>query len=908
MVALLYQTSVQRLTVRQRLIALLLCVGFLIGLIPPQIEAVYDPPPELANLMLCTDALADPAISLGPSESPWRAIRSQVNFTTEVAQVFSPPQAIFLIEDDDGDSDGSVDVDAFGQTFTVPATAEQIIGSLRYRIPPGALGPNDTVTLSLNLPNDPTPSGRIFAVDLSLSGRADGIWRSFTWAATDIAPLAKEGAAQLVITLRGVNDGTAINISFDNIEAQVCARTVATLSGRVTQRNRTASALNDTHVLLLRYDGNRRQVVATAQVTPAEDGFRYQFSVPPLPAGAAYQVWFANQPLAPARDDRRLGVLAGPVITTLTAGQEVSNLDLELSTVRLVDPPPNATVVLADDSPVRLEIEPRGIEGETYQICLYDPALLVSETGLPSQLCSPVLTATEPFFDLVPASFATFRLRYGYPYRWYAIVRDPRGTAAHPAYGYSFAEHTITFLPAPRTLPTQPANDEGWPADAAPASWTVLIYVAADNALGDLARMSAVAQPAFELARLKALAASYPNISIVTFYDGYGNTGGEICALRGSAVDCRQQLEPNSADPATLREFVAKGLQKFPASRTMLVLVGPAHPALGFGSDETTANQPAMSIADVGSALTAATNASGKRINLVLMQAPLTANLTTALALAPAADYLVAPPGQIWRTPWLRQVLNRLAATDGNDPRAVASDVPVLYAAASRADGVLREYALAAFDLAHASAVQTARDALAAELARVLNERGTVIQQALGEVRAASTIYDSSGNGLADMMRDTIGDRYYVPEDAFLDLGDFTAALASAPALQASALAPVLTANAALTAVLGGSTPFVINARRQASGVPGVSTLPPGGGLAEFFPHHSLFGSQPLYVERLLYRGQTDAWSRFLRRYLTVDRPVGVGGVTAAPAGGTGLPLIAGFPIAYDRYLPIVIR
>lgn len=907
MVALLYQTSVQRLAVRQLLIALLLCVGLLIGRIPPQIEAAIDQPPALANL-ICTDVIADPTISLAPSASPWRTVRSQVNFTTASVRVFSPPQAIFLTEDDDGDSDGSVDVDAFGQTFTVPANAEQIIGSLRYRIPPGALGPNDTVTLSLNLPDDPTPSGRIFAVDLPLSGKADGNWRSFTWSATDIALLAEEGAAQLVITLRGVNDGTAISISLDDIEAQVCARNVATLSGRVTQRNRSAPNLGDAQVLLVRYDSSGRQVVATAQVGPAEEGFRYQFSVPPLPAGAAYQVWFANQPLAPARDDRRLGVLAGPVITTLTAGQEVTNLDLELSTVRLVDPPPNATVVLADDSPVRLEIEPRGIEGETYQICLYDPALLVPETGLPSQLCSPVLTATEPFFDLVPASFATLRLRYGYPYRWYAIVRDPRGTAAHPAFGYSFAEHTITFLPAPRMLPAQPANDEGFPAGAAPASWTVLIYVAADNALGDLARMSAVTQPAFELARLKALAASYPNISIVTFYDGYGNTGGEICALRGSAVDCRQQLEPNSADPATLREFVEYGLQQFPASRTMLVLVGPAHPALGFGSDETMANQPAMSIADVGSALTAATNASGKRINLVLMQAPLTANLTTALALAPAADYLVAPPGQIWRMAWLRQVLNRLVATGGNDPRAVASDLPVLYATAVRADGVLREYALAAFDLARASAVQTARDALAAELARVLNERGTVIQQTLADVRTASTVYDSSGNGLADMMRDPIGDRYPVPEDAFLDLGDFTAALAAAPALQASELSAVRTANTSLIAALGGSSPFVIAVRRQAADLPGVPTLPPGAGLAEFFPHHSLFGAQPLYVERLLYRGQTDAWSSFLRRYLTVDRPIGVGGVTAVPASGTGLPLIAGLPIAYDRYLPIVSR
>lgn len=907
MVALLYQTSAQRLAMGQRLIALLICVGLLVGFIPPQIEAASEPPPELANL-ICTDALADPAISLTPSVSPWRTVREQVNFTSESIRVVSPPQAIFLTEDDDGDSDGSVDVDAFGQTFTVPAAAEQIIGSLRYRIPPGALGPNDTVTLSLNLPDDPTPAGRIFAVDLPLSGRADGNWRSFTWAATDITPLVERGSAQFVMTLRGVNDGPAIGISFDDIEAQVCTRTIATLSGRVTQRNRTAPALGDAQVLLVRYNSSGRQVVATAHVTPAEDGFRYQFSVPPLPAGAAYQVWFANQPLAPTRDEQQLGVLAGPVITTLTAGQEVTNLDLELSTVRLVNPPPNATLVLAPDSPVRLQIEPRGIEGETYQICLYDPALVVPETGLPPQLCSPVLTADEPFFDLVPASFATFRLRYGYPYRWYAIVRDPRGTAALPAYGYSFAEQTITFLPATRTEPFQPASDEGLPAGASSANWTVLIYVAADNALGDPARMSMVAQPAFELERLRSLAASYPNISIVTFYDGYGNTGGEICALRGSAVDCRQQLEPNSADPVTLREFVEYGLRQFPASRTMLVLVGPAHPALGVGSDESTINQPEMSIADLGAALTAATNASGKRINLVLMQAPLTANLTTASALAPAADYLVAPPGQIWRMAWLRQVLHRLVATGGNDPRAVANDLPVLYAAASRADGVLREYALAAFDLARAGAVQTARDALAAELARVLNERGTVIQQALAEVRAASTVYDSSGNGLADMMRDAIGDQYPMPEDAFLDLGDFIAALATAPALQASELALVRERTTALATALGGSTPFVINARRQAAGVPGVPTLPPGGGLAEFFPHYSLLGTQPLYVERLLYRGQTDAWSSFLRRYLSSDRPVGVGGVTAAPAGGKGLPLIAGIPIAYDWYLPIVSR
>lgn len=908
MVALLYQTLLQRLAMWQRLIALLIGIGLVLGLLPVRVEAAVDlPPPDLANL-ICTDVLADPAIDRAPSASPWRTVRSQVVFTTAAARVFSPPQAIFLTEDDDGDSDGSVDVDAFGQTFTIPATAEQIIGSLQYRIPPGALGPNDTVTLSLNLPDNPTPSGRIFAVDIPLSGRADGNWRSFTWAATAIAPLVERGSAQLVMTLRGVNDGTALSISFDDIEVQVCSRTIATLSGRVTQRNRASPNLSDGQVLLVRYDSAGQQVVATANVAPAGDGFRYQFNVPPLPAGAAYQVWFANQPLGSSRDERRLGVLAGPVISSLVAGQEVTNLDLEVSTVRLVDPPPNAVVVLAADSPVRLQIEPRGIEGETYQICLYDPSLIIPETGLPPQVCSPPLTAAEPFFDLVPASLATIKLRYGHPYRWYAIVRDTRGTAARPAFGYSFAEHTITFLPAPAGLPSQPSSNEGMPSGAAPANWTVLIYVAADNALDDPLRMSAVAQPAFELAKLQLLAANYPNISIVTFYDGYGDTGGQICALRGSAVDCRRQLEPNSADPATLRAFVEYGLASFPATRAMLVLAGPAHPAFGFGSDETSANQPAMPIADLGAALTAATGTTGRRINLVLMQAPLMANLTTALALAPAADYLVAPPGQLWRTAWLNRVLNRLAATGGNDPRVVASDLPALYAAAVRADGVLREYALTALDLSRASVVQAARNALAGELAQVLNERGTVMQQALVGVRAASTIYDSSGNGLADAMLDSVGDRWAAPEDAFLDLGEFTIALAASPALQASELAAARAAATTLSAALGGSTPFVIAARRQVAGASGSLSLPPSAGLAEFFPHRSLFGAQPLLVEHLLYRGQSDAWSRFLRHYLAGDRPVGIGGVTATPSGGTGLPLITGMPISYDRYLPIVSR
>ncbi len=902
MVALLYQTSTQKMV---RRFTILICIALLAGSLPaPRAAATSAPPPTPAPL-LCTAALADPFISLAPSVSPWQAVRREMIFTDAAARVFSAPRAIYLTEDDDGDSDGPVDVDAFRQQFTVPPLTEQIIGSIRYRIVPGALGPNDTVTLSLNVPDNPSPTGRVFAVNIPLSGRADGNWRAFTWAATDIARLAELGAAQLVITMRGVNDGVGISISFDDIDAQVCTRTLATIGGRVTQRNNPESDLRDAQIVLVRSDSAGQRVVATAQVALAEDGYRYQMSVSPLPDGAVYQVWFVNQPLTNRRDPNRLGVMAGPVITSLAPGQNQTDLDLELSTVRLLDPPPQARRILRDDLPVRFQIEPRGIEGETYQICLYDPELIVPDINLPPQVCSPPLSADAPFFDLLPADFAAMRLRYDHQYRWYAIVHDDRGTDSLPAYGYSFAEHTITFIQTP-SFPVQPSDDEGVPVGAERADWTVLIYVAADNALGDQARMSAVAQPAFELERLAELADQYPTISLVTFYDGYGNTGGRICAIRADRVDCRRQPEPNSADPATLRTFVEYGLREFPASRTMLVLVGPAHPALGFGNDEASINNPAMSIADLGAALAAATTNIGKRIDLVLMQAPLMGNLNTALALAPAADYLVAPPGQLWRTAWLQRVLPRLVASGGTNPRSVAVNSLEHYAAAVRADGVRRGYALAAFDLARAEAVYTARNALATELTRVLDERRTVIQPLLTTVRSASTIYDSSGNGLADALRDQSGAVVPAPDDAFIDLGDFTAELAASPALQASDLAALRSATTTLANTLGGSNPLVIAVRRLPDGAIGNPTLPPGAGLAEFFPHHSLFGAQPLLVEMLLYRGQTDNWSAFVRRYLAGDRPVGVGGVTASLSGGTALPLIVGLPIAYENYLPIV--
>jgi hypothetical protein len=157
-------------------------------------------------------------------------------------------------------------------------------------------------------------------------------------------------------------------------------------------------------------------------------------------------------------------------------------------------------------------------------------------------------------------------------------------------------------------------------------------------------------------------------------------------------------------------------------------------------------------------------------------------------------------------------------------------------------------------------------------------------------------------------MTDPVGQRWPVPEDAFVDLGDFAAALANAPALQDSNLAAVRTATINLSNALGGSTPLVLATRRNAAGQVGMPSLPPGAGLAEFFPHRSLFGTQPLLVELLLYRGQTDPWSEFIRHWLALDILIGIGGVTTAPPDGSAFPLITGLPIAYDRYLPIVAR
>ncbi len=902
MVALLYQTSAHRLAIRLRRIALLVCLFLIVTTLPASLESAPVTPPAAPAYLICRDALLDPAIERSPPDSPWLALRNQVRFAE---------QTIHLLEDDDGDADGSVDVDSFGQTFSVPPTTAQIIGSLRYRIAPSALGPNDTVTVALRVPDNPLPAGLVFSVNLPLSGRADGIWRDFAWSLIDaeaVARLVELGSAQFVVTMRGVPDSAALSVFFDQIEAQICAPETVRLSGRVTQLNRSTPNLGDAQILLVRHDATGSSVIATTGVTPTDEGFRYQFDAPPLASGASYQIWFVNQPLTATRDDRRVGALAGPVVSAASAGQAITNLDLELSSVELVMPPANALLVLNDDTPVRFQITPRPIAGEEYQICLYDPAVIIPETGQPPQVCSPRLTADEPFFDLLPADFGSLPLRYGYPYRWYAIVHDARGTAAHPAYSVSFYERAVTFALAPPTLPVAPTTDEGRPPGAAPAGWTVLIYVAADNALGDSNRMSVVAQPGYELNRLRSLAAAYPNISLVTFYDGYGRAGSEICAIRGSAVDCRRQPEVNSADPDTLRNFVTYGLTEFPASRVMLVLVGPFHPVFGFGSDEALDTPTAMSVTALGEALARATADANRTIDVALTQAPLTANLAVAQALAPAARYLVAPPGQIWRAAWLHRVLSRLTASDGSNPRAVATAIPSLYVDAARADGVLREYAMTALDLTRVTAALTARNQLAVELRQVLNERNAVFSPLLASIRARSASYDTSGNGLVNAMRDPAGERQPAPEDAFIDLGDFAAYLAADPALQASELIALRTASQSLSAALGGTNPLVIAARRQEAGGVGIPTLPTGAGLAEFFPHPSFFGAQPALVERLLYRGQADGWSNLLRLYLSGKRMTGVGGVTDAPPGGISFPLVTGMPIAYDRYLPIVFR
>lgn len=912
---------------RSPLITLLLALALLAGPGSTPAGSAAQPPPAASQLHLtgvadltpdwrqpaapapdqgvdrCTQALADPSVSLPAGDSPWREERAARLFDSTI--FFSAPQSLRLVEDTDNLVGPAGDLDSAGQEVTVPASLSALAGSLRYRVRAGSASAGDQLRVEIYRPGQLNDAGRLAVFTLDTTAVDDDTWRRFDWDLLDttaLATLRSLGRMLFVVTQAGAG-AQAQEIWVDDLAVQRCVPATS-ISGTITQRNAVSPDLERATVILTRSDSTGTQVLLR---TRPDTAGAYRFDgLPSLPSGAAFQVWFLNAPAGPQRDDSAIQFWAGPRFTEVSDGSQLTAAPFDISDVPLLGPTSYAEVVATDAAPARLSWQARGNSGERYQLCLYDPQRLDQATGLPVQVCSAQLdpARNQMAFDLSPASFAAtpqFAFRYGRSYRWYVIASGAGGQL-----GYSFYERAITLVPAPAQPPSATVTpDPDPPAPGAPeATWTVLVYAAGDNALGDPRRAPGTARVDVQLAALANLAPRYPQLNLVSYADRYGDTGAQLCYLRpAGGPDCQTRMEANSASAAHLSAVLAEVRARYPADRTLLVLLGPGHALGGFGSDETTPGAPSLSAADLGAALQGGLGA-GERLDLVLAQAPLMGSLELAAALAPSANYLVAATDQIWQVPLLTRLPALLAGPNGSQPVVVAQGLVNAYNTVVDAQAPGRFRSIAAYDLAQAGPVAEALDGLGAALLTQLTQDEATARLLLAEVRGQVQFYDSSANG---MLNRIFGPAQPIAaaEDALVDLVDLATLLAASPLADT----PVQAAAQALLDTLAGPAPLVIS-RLQVSGI-GLAglriDLTDASGIAAFLPAERRLGHQATLAQLTLYRPEaTGGWAELLRAYLAGAPLSGPGGVTAGPAGGARLAPPTGGLIDWDLGLPMV--
>ncbi|MCF0115977.1 MAG: peptidase C11, partial [Erysipelotrichaceae bacterium] len=132
-----------------------------------------------------------------------------------------------------------------------------------------------------------------------------------------------------------------------------------------------------------------------------------------------------------------------------------------------------------------------------------------------------------------------------------------------------------------------------------------------------------------------------------------------------SLVPLDQKLgQLNMVDPNTLTDFIKWGVKNYPADRYMLILWDHGGGSLtGFGYDMNYPNG-SMSVDEIATALENA----GTKFDVIGFDACLMANLETAVAVAPYADYLIASeetePGAGWYYTGFLSTLAKNTSTD----------------------------------------------------------------------------------------------------------------------------------------------------------------------------------------------------------------------------------------------------
>jgi Clostripain family len=878
----------------------------------------------------CVNLISDSQIYDPTNGNLWPVYAQKSYYDTSYNT--SPPYSFLMIEKGapayPGDNDDSVvdtsrldspDFDAFGQVINVPNGTESITVSFNFRYDPGSAVLGDELFYEFYLAdgNPPSQQNYIAGFPIQVANYANGGWWTQTTRFDDptfLNAVQGQQVALVISTYNNVDSSYAV-VRIDDIYAEAC-QPPATIQGRVTQTG--ASDLSDALILLsyLPPGGGDLQLLG---LTLPDAGGNYQFTdVPALPAGGQYQIDFLNYSLTDTIDNTRVSFWAGPLISSLTAGQIVTAPSFDIKDVTLGNPDSYTQQVMAGSQLVTFNWQSRGVnpQQERYQFCIYDQETVYPGTTDPVYLCTSVLQPSDIDVLIGRSSFpADYAFRYDHPYSWYVVVYGAGSDLQTSQSGVSFYEHVVTFKQSIVSQPNNPPPpNPNPPPPQTGKAWTVMVYMAGDNNLGDTQRTpNPVSNLQGQWASLKALAAKYPNINLVTLTDFYGNTGTQFCYLRSAgAPQCQELGEQNTAAPATLSNFINKALSLYPAQHTMLIISDHGHSIAGVATDETTTNAPSMTPDQIRQAFAGA-NLSARKLDILFYNTCLMGSFEPAFDASAYAKYMVASSDLVWVLNLYDRLLPLLANTNA---ATVASGIVNAYGQSVDAIIPGSYRTMAAYDLARAGAVNTAVSALG----QAMNANVGGSRAAVAAIRTQVQVYDSSGNDLLDQVLDTTGTHVVAQEeDAIVDLRHLATLLKNStnPALAAA----IKTAAGNLLTALGGGTtgqpPFVIAAQLKTGEGDGggPKNFANASGLGIFFPNGERYGGQPTLADAYLYQGayaQLNAatqWDDFLRSYVSGTIAQGRGGIARGRGGiARGGRPFAGGTVPPKLFLPIVRR
>ncbi len=269
-------------------------------------------------------------------------------------------------------------------------------------------------------------------------------------------------------------------------------------------------------------------------------------------------------------------------------------------------------------------------------------------------------------------------------------------------------------------------------------SWTVLVYMVADNdlepfALLDLAEMMQVGRnDDFTIVLQIDRAIGFTDAPIGMMPNWTGTLRVRVDS--GKLIELDDLGEKNMGDPMVLADFLTWGIDTFPADKIALVFWDHGSAWPGFGADASAAYD-GLTMAELATGMAAGlAGAQRERIALVGFDACLMGSLETALVMRDYAEYMLASqelePGHGWDYASFASALDDPTI----DPVELSQDVMQGFRAQAILENTSANITLSLVDLYNLKAVERALNAMT----RVFDPQIASLVTLFGRARAGA--------------------------------------------------------------------------------------------------------------------------------------------------------------------------